>query len=111
METFLELRRHKYNECFSVPILAQDRAIARLGAQTNSLLVSCEPRLMGKWRQRTARTKNKKKHTRTIWAGVEREVKRDEIDKKAQEAKDPKAEPVPESTASTEPCKGTYQPV
>ena len=81
---------------------------------------------MGKSRKRSARTKTKNTHSRTIWAGVEREVKRQEFDNKAKEAKDPKAEPVPESTASSstdkapqaesvkvepessEQCKGTY---
>ena len=41
---------------------------------------------MGKHRQRTSRgsDKNKeKKHTRTVWAGVEREVRRKELDETA----------------------------
>ena len=44
---------------------------------------------MGKHRQRTSRGsgKNKeKKHTRTIWASVERQVRRQEVDEKAKEA-------------------------
>ncbi len=43
---------------------------------------------MGKHRQRTSRgsgKNKKKKHTRTVWAGVEREVKRQEFDKAERE--------------------------
>ena len=47
---------------------------------------------MGKNRKR-AQTNHT--HSRTIWKGVEREVKRREIDKASQEAAAAKADPVP----------------
>ena len=56
---------------------------------------------MGKKRARTKRTKTKHTHSRTIWKGVEREVKRQEIDKANQEAAS-KADPSVQDTRGIE---------
>ena len=56
---------------------------------------------MGKKRARTKRTKTKHTHSGTIWKGVEREVKRQEIDKANQEAAS-KADPSVQDTKGIE---------